>query len=66
MEHDPKTQQSCDREKPADAAHFQRLAPTSGERGSAESWLAENAEALSSSNSFVEMWSLPLAKHRQF
>lgn len=31
-----------------------------------EKWLKENAEALASSNSFVEANGVPLARHRQF
>ena len=32
----------------------------------AERWLAENAEALASSNAWVEAKGLPLARHRPF
>jgi antitoxin CcdA len=32
----------------------------------AERWLAENREALESSNLYVEKHGLPLARHRQF
>ncbi|NLC36469.1 MAG: type II toxin-antitoxin system CcdA family antitoxin [Alcaligenaceae bacterium] len=35
-------------------------------RGMAERWLAENDEALRSSNDFVEKHGLPLAKYRRF
>ena len=31
-----------------------------------EQWLKENAQALASSNAFVEAKGLPLAQHRQF
>jgi len=31
-----------------------------------EKWLKENAEALASSNAYVEANGLPLARHRQF
>jgi len=31
-----------------------------------EKWLKENASALASSNSYVEVNGLPLARHRQF
>jgi antitoxin CcdA len=31
-----------------------------------ERWLAENAEAIESSNAYVEKYGLPLAKYRQF
>ena len=31
-----------------------------------ENWLKENAEALESSNAYVEANGLPLARHRQF
>ncbi|MGY4879515.1 type II toxin-antitoxin system CcdA family antitoxin [Vreelandella aquamarina] len=31
-----------------------------------ESWLKENAQALASSNTYVEANGLPLARHRQF
>lgn len=31
-----------------------------------ENWLKENAEALASSNAYVEAKGLPLARHRQF
>lgn len=31
-----------------------------------ERWIAENWEAIQSSNAFVEKHGLPLAKHRQF
>lgn len=32
----------------------------------AESWLVDNAEALDSSNRYVEKHGLPLARHRRF
>jgi antitoxin CcdA len=35
-------------------------------RKRAESWLAENRDALESSNAFVEQHGLPLARHRNF
>lgn len=35
-------------------------------RGMTERWLAENDEALRSSNDFVERYGLPLAKYRMF
>lgn len=31
-----------------------------------ERWLRENAEAIESSNAYVEKYGLPLAKYRQF
>lgn len=39
----------------------EQLAKTKGER-----WVAENREALASSNAFVETSGLPLADHRRF
>ncbi len=43
-------------------------ASNSVDQGSAfrEVWLAENKEAIQSSNAWVETHGLPLAKHRQF
>ena len=35
-------------------------------RWRSELWLAENQEAIESSNTFVEKHGLPLAKHRMF
>jgi len=35
-------------------------------RRRSELWLAENQEAIESSNAFVEKYGLPLAKHRMF
>lgn len=32
----------------------------------AERWLAENQEALASSNAYVEVHGLPLSRHREF
>jgi antitoxin CcdA len=35
-------------------------------RGRSEAWLAENKDALASSNAFVERHGLPLARYRRF
>jgi len=35
-------------------------------KAKADAWLAENAEAIESSNRWVEEHGLPLAKHRMF
>ncbi|WP_397474197.1 type II toxin-antitoxin system CcdA family antitoxin [Pusillimonas sp.] len=35
-------------------------------RRRSELWLAENQEAIDSSNAFIEKYGLPLAKHRMF
>jgi antitoxin CcdA len=35
-------------------------------RERAEAWRAENRDALDSSNAYVDMYGLPLAKHQKF
>jgi hypothetical protein len=67
MKHDSKTQTACDEDGPCDAAtDLDRLSPMREDCASAKRWLADNAEALASSNLFVEASGLPLARHRQF
>lgn len=50
---------------PPEPRHSDALSPTRTPSPS-KNWLAENLEALESSNKFVEQHGVPLAKYRQF